>query len=120
MSSGDWRDQWEQHGDREREKLDRMSGGELCARVEAGQWGDYYQIWPALATRATLAEAGWILFAVIESASDMLPRYHAATALLELLGESRWTEAELAAEHGREKHLPQLAAVLEQRIGPRR
>jgi hypothetical protein len=120
MGSGEWRETWEQHADKEQGKLEGLSVRELCARIHARKLGDYYQIWQAVAKRATLPEVGWILYGVLESDMEYLHRYHCAEALLQLMGAKSPTAVELSAEWGRAKNLPLLASVLEQRIGPRR
>jgi hypothetical protein len=120
MASGDWRQEYEHHADIEGAKVDKMSVRELCARIQAGKVGDYYQIWRAIGERGTLPEAGWLLFSVLESDMESLHRYHCASALLRLLGEQRMTAAELSAEWGRANNMPTIAALLEQKIGPRR
>jgi hypothetical protein len=120
MSSRDWRDTWEQHGHKERSKMDTISIRELCARIRARKADDYYQIWRTIAQRATLPEVGWLLCEVLESDMDYLHRYHCAEALLHLTGARSPTPVELSAEWGRTKNVPLLASMLEQRIGPRR
>lgn len=120
MDEGNWRETWEQHADQERDVLDEVSVSELVERVQAGQFGDYYRIWYALADHAKLNDVGWVLFSVLESEADYLDRYHCAAALLRLMGEKRLQAVELSAEWGRAKNLGPVGKALEQRIGPRR
>src|SRR5438445_10660385 len=119
MPSNDWRATWDQHADHARDTLHDLPISELIARVKSGQWGDYYTIWSAIASRAQLSEVGWLLFSVLESSAAYLHRYHCATALLRLLGETRLQAVDVSAEWGRVKNLGPLAHVLEHRMGPR-
>lgn len=120
MSYADWREEYDQHADVERAQLDKVPIHDLYARVQARDLGDCYQIWGTIAARANLTEVGWMLFDVLESDLDYLHRYHCADALLHLLGEKQLTAVDLSAEWGRTKNLPTVAALLDQRIGPRR
>jgi hypothetical protein len=119
MPSNDWCTTWDQHADQERDTLSDLPVSDLIARVKSGQFGDYYTIWSTIAGRAQLPEVGWTLFSVLESSVAYLHRYHCATALLRLLGETRLQAVDLSAEWGRVKNLGPLASVLEQQIGPR-
>jgi hypothetical protein len=120
MSSGDWRETWEQHADGARKKLDAMSIRELCTRIQAGKVDDYHQVWQTIAERATLSEVGWFLYSILESDREYLDRYHCAAALLHLLNERQLTAVDLSAGWGKDKNLPTIASLLEQRIGPRK
>jgi hypothetical protein len=86
MTYAEFQERWEANSKAERARYDAMPVAELLTRVECGDFGDYYNIWRALADRATLREAGWILFSVLESDLDYLHRYHCAAALLKLVG----------------------------------
>jgi len=119
MPANDWRATWDQHADHERDTLHDLPLRELIARVQSGQFGDYDTIWSAIVDRAQLPEVGWTLFAVLESSVAYLHRYHCATVLLRLLGETRLQAVDVATEWGRVKNLGSLAHVLVQRIGPR-
>src|SRR5262245_31038710 len=119
MSPEHWRDAWDRDAERERAAMRGLPVDTLLRRVTTGQFGDYHTIWPAIAERATLPEAGWLLLSVLESGADYTSRYHCAAALLALLHDETWQPVELAAEWGRSKNLPDVRRALEARIGPR-
>jgi len=119
--SGEWRDEWDRHATAENDGMDHLPIAWLVERVRRGEYGDYHTIWHALARRASLHEAGWALFAVLERPIDYLHRYHAASALLELLGNTSLPVVALSSGPP-EKIAPRLrevAALLEAKIGPR-
>lgn len=115
-----WQDAWEAQARGELDALRARPVAELLGLVRAGRFGGYYVLWDAIAERATLAEAGWALFAVLETDADSLDRYHCADALLRLLGGEAWEPAQLTAgdEQARQAQLAQLRAELERRVGP--
>jgi len=86
MSYAQFQEHWEQEADKERERYDARPVSELLADIRAGKYGNYYQIWPSLGTRAKLAEAGSLLFSILESPADYLIRYHCAAALISIAG----------------------------------
>lgn len=90
----------------------------LLLRVEAGDLGTHYQIWPAIARRATLEQAGGILYRFVRSDADYLNRYHCAEALLTLLGFDDLEAADLTVEHRHpERALERVRAELQSRLG---
>jgi hypothetical protein len=119
MGAENWRDRWDAEAQHELERCRDLPVARLLELVQARQFGEYYTIWTAIAERATLPDAGWRLFSLLESDADYHQRYHCARALLRLLDETRWQPVELSAEWGRSKHLDDLCQMLERRIGPR-
>lgn len=115
-----WQEAWEAHARRELDDLRARPVPELLRLVRAGRFGGYFVLWDAIAERATLAEAGWPLFAVLVSNADYLDRYHCASALIKLLGTRDWGPVQLTAgeEEERQAHLIQLRTELEHRVGP--
>ena len=83
-----WKEQYEDAGTAEKERYVQTSVEHLLQAVQRGQFGDYHQIWYALAENATLEQAGWTLYHVLASPIDYLHRYHAAAALIQLLGKA--------------------------------
>lgn len=116
-----WREIWEEHAEQERAKQDITPVSELLKQVEQGDYGNYYGIWKAIAKRAKLKQAGWILFAVLERDIDYLHRYHCAEALVRLLGrKAPFTAVELSADiPERAANIARLRELLEQRLGSR-
>jgi len=49
--TNDWREEWEDHAERDRQKLDAISVEKLLEKVRTGQYGDYYNIWYSIAER---------------------------------------------------------------------
>ncbi|MBK7972973.1 MAG: hypothetical protein IPK07_06725 [Deltaproteobacteria bacterium] len=120
MSYADFQRQYEIESEKERAGYDREPIGALLGRIRARRLGGQYQLWYAIAARASLAEAGWLLFDFVSGDAEYLDRYHAANALLALLG---WTDLEAAdltvAHRSPEKHLAAARGELERRIGAR-
>ena len=83
-----WKEQYEDAAGDEKKRLSNTDVESLLQNVRQGQYGDYRQIWYALAEKATLEQAGWTLYTVLASPIDYLHRYHAAAALLKLLEKS--------------------------------
>jgi hypothetical protein len=119
MTSQHWRDLWDEHADAERQAQDPLPVGKLLEAVRRRKFGDYYTLWYAIAAKATLVEAGWILLDVLESDIDYLHRYHCAAALLQLIGDLKFEPVELSATHfPLAGNLAQVRRVLEVRLGP--
>jgi len=121
MTYAEFQERWEARAKAELANYAAMPVAELLARIEARELGDYYMIWPALAERATLAEAGWILFRMLESDLDYYHRYHCAAALLRLAGieDAREEPAHYSAEevHDVAGNLRRLRHLIAERIG---
>lgn len=114
----DWQTLWEQHALEERARLENVPVHELLEAVRLGRCGDYFAIWGAISSRATLAEAGWILLGVLEREPDDLLRYHCAQGLLSMLGMPGLRAADLCRESpGCGSALETLRAELLRRIG---
>jgi hypothetical protein len=116
-----FQERWEAGAKAELARYSALPAPELLTRGESRQLGDYYMIWPALAERATLHEAGWILFRVLQSDLDYFNRYHCATALLSLVGiddPSEWAAHYSAHEvHDVARNLDRLRELITERIG---
>ncbi|GAB3704959.1 hypothetical protein GCM10027592_36880 [Spirosoma flavus] len=85
--SYDWREQYEQAAGNEKDRYATLAVTDLLQRIERGDYGDYNMIWHTLAEEATLQQAGWTMFRVLQrDAVDYLIRCNCAEALLELLG----------------------------------
>ncbi len=120
MSYAEFQRQYELESEKERAGYDREPIGALLGRVRSRRLGAQYQLWYAIAARASLAEAGWLLFDFVSGANEYLDRYHAATALLTLLGRRDLEAADLTVAHRSPgTHLAGVRAELERRIGAR-
>ncbi len=121
MTYADFQKHWEAGARAELESYTAMPVAELLTRIEEGRLGHYYMIWPALADRATLHEAGWILFRLLESDLDYFNRYHCAAALLRLAGIEDESEepAHYSAHevHDVDRNLRRLRNRIAERIG---
>ncbi|HEY4416285.1 MAG TPA: hypothetical protein VGO57_11385 [Verrucomicrobiae bacterium] len=84
MSYAQFQEHWEQEADKERLIYDVRPVAELLADVRVKRFGNYYQIWTSIGSRASLAEAGSLLADVLESDVDYLNRYHCAAALISI------------------------------------
>jgi len=119
----EFQQQYEDDAGREFAALSALPVAKLLDRVRAGKFGDFYhQLWPAIASKATLAEAGWVLFDVLESKADYLHRYHCAAALIKLAGTplAAMTPVMLSVEKAptTKENLETVRNVLTQLIGP--
>lgn len=120
MSYADFQRQYEHEAGKERAGYDREPIGALLERVRSRRLGGHYQLWYAIGARASLAEAGWLLFEFVSGPDEYLDRYHAATALLTILGRSDLEAADLTVAHrSPETHLADVRAELERRVGAR-
>src|SRR5690349_24600340 len=97
MERRDWRDDWERAAEKERAHYDGLPVNVLMKKVRRARFGDYYTVWYSIAERATLAEAGWVLFAIVVSDAPYLVRYHGAAALVRLLKTADFEAIELSA-----------------------
>jgi hypothetical protein len=86
MSYAEYQERFELEAGKERERYDARPVSELLADIRAGRFGSYYSIWYSLGARATLSEAGSLLFSILESPADYLVRYHCAAALISIAG----------------------------------
>lgn len=111
-----WKDIWEQQAQAERETMDRPPLADLLDDARRGRWGNYYNRWDAIADRATLQQAGWILMDVLESAEDYLIRDHCAAAPIKLMSRTDVEPVELSADWpSRPERLAHVKADLQQR-----
>ena len=114
----EFQERWEQQAGAEFEQYVGRPAAALVADVQAGRYGEHYQLWRALAARATLAEAGGPLVGVLRGRAPYLVRYHAAAALLELLGSHEVHPVDLAADRPqRAAAIDAIEAALRDRLG---
>jgi hypothetical protein len=108
---------WEQAAGAEYDGYVAQPVAALIEAARAGRYGEYYQLWRAIGTRATPAEAGWTLLEVLRRDDPYLVRYHAAGALLALLGPQELEPVDLAAERpGRAANLDAVVRILRERL----
>jgi hypothetical protein len=96
MTAGDdpppfenWKEAWEWHAVKAAEAFAAESEESLLAKIQAGQYDPYYQIWYSLREIGTLATCAPVLLEVLRREKGewlMLARYHCAAALFHLLG----------------------------------
>ncbi len=120
-----WQEQYENAADSEGDSYSEMPLEQVLHQIKQGSYGDYYSIWRDVENRATLAEAGWLLYEVLHRDIDYLIRCNAAEALLTLLGCTDVMEnldrAVALTAHTVEERAPNLTALkqeLEEKIGP--
>lgn len=82
----DWQEEYENAADKERQYYDELPVEHLLSLVSDGQYGNYNTIWHSLEERATLKQAAWVLFVVLNTDEEYLTRCNCAEALLYLLG----------------------------------
>ncbi len=114
-----WKDLWEKYSAEETARMEAMSASRLLDDIRAGHFGNYYSIWRVVGRKATLEEAGWTLYEVLETDIDYLYRYHCAAALLKLMGMDDLQPVDLSGSHSAVKdNLRMVRSALEGRIGP--
>jgi hypothetical protein len=97
MSNADFQDTWERAADAEHNACLARPIGDLVDDARAGRYGEYHQLWRAIAARATLPQAGPVLMEVLRRDVDYLVRYHAGAALIHLLATRKFKPAQLSA-----------------------
>lgn len=108
MTYAEFQKDWEEAAGAEYDWYLSLPPDELLWAVKDRAYGECYQLWRAIATVATLVDAGPVLLEVTRRDSEeYLIRYHAASALLTLLGTSDFEAVHLAKES------PQRAANLD-------
>ena len=110
MTYAEFQADWEREAHAEYEAYMRRPSEALISDAEYSRYGEYYQLWRAIAARTTLASAGKVLFDVLHRDDPYLVRYHAAKALLSLLGTTEFEPVDLSGNR------PRRAANLE-RVG---
>ena len=117
MTYAEFQARWERGAEAEFDAYMRRSGAELVADAQAGRHGEYYQLWRAMAARATLAQAGRVLLDVVRRGSTYLVRYHSAVALLALIGTTEFDPVDLTAGRpGEATRLDTLERLLHERL----
>jgi hypothetical protein len=121
MGYAEFQADWERAAAAEYEQYLSLTGVALLAQVRSRTYGECYQIWRAVAARATLAQAGWALLDVLRRDSEpYLIRYHAAGALLALLGAPVFQPVELSRDYPqRAQNLDTVEGILKERLPPR-
>jgi hypothetical protein len=98
----------------------RCSAAGLVADARAGRYGGCYQLWRAIAARASLPLAGQVLLEILRRSEPYLVRYHAAKALLALLSTTQFAAVDLAADRpDRQARLDLVDRMLRERLDPR-
>jgi hypothetical protein len=98
----------------------RCSAAGLVADARAGRYGGCYQLWRAIAARASLPLAGQVLLEILRRPEPYLVRYHAAKALLALLSTTQFAAVDLAADRpDRQARLDLVDRMLRERLDPR-
>lgn len=115
MTYADFQADWEREAHAEYEACLRRPPEGLVSDAELGRYGEYYQLWRAIAARATLASAGRVLFDVLHRDDPYLVRYHAAKALLSLLGTTEFEPVDLSGSRAqRAANLERVGEMLQQ------
>jgi hypothetical protein len=120
MSYAEFQEDWERAAGEEYDRYLAMPSTALIWEVRDRRYGECYQLWRAISAVSTLADAGRALLDVVRRDSEeYLVRYHAAAALLALLGTSIFEPVDLSGD--RPQRAANIAAVeemLRERIGP--
>jgi membrane protease YdiL (CAAX protease family) len=98
MSDPEFQDDWERAADAEHRAYAERPPAALLDDARAGRYGEYYQLWRAIAARTTLHDAGAVLIDVLRRDAPYLVRYHAAAALIQLLGTTTFEPVDLSAD----------------------
>lgn len=117
MTYAEFQRDWEHAADSEYTSYSRRPVAELIADARAGRYGEYYQLWRVIAARATLATAGDVLLEILRRHEPYLVRYHAAAALLALLGPVPFEPVELSARPDRVARIDAVEKMVRERSG---
>ncbi len=118
MNSNDWRDKWEQDATAERRRQDKTPVAQLLADIQHKKFGEHYGIWYSVGERATLQQAGWILFNILQSDVDYLHRYHCAAALIKLAWLKQFEPVQLSGgNHPYRENLQRVEEILKEQLG---
>ena len=82
MTYAEFQERWEKASAAEKQKYDSSSIKKLISLVENHDYGNYYQIWYSLGSRAKIENVGPLLINILKSDEDYLIRYHCASCLL--------------------------------------
>ncbi len=114
----DWREEWEDQADQDWQRLEGIPVEKLLEQVNSGKYGNYYNVWYAIAERSSLKDAGWVLFDILNKKIDYLYRYHCAAALLSLLKVTHIQPVQLSGEnHNIAENITAVRSLLEKAIG---
>lgn len=117
MTYADFQAHWERGAGAEYDAYMSRTAEELVADARAGRHGEYYQLWRAMAARTTLPQSGPVLLDVLRENSAYLVRYHAAAALLALLGTTEFDPVDLSARRpGEVARLEVIDRLLHERL----
>jgi hypothetical protein len=117
MTYAEFQADWERTAAAEYDAYMRRSAAGLVTDARAGRYGECYQLWRAIAARATLPLAGQMLLEVLRRDDPYLVRYHAAQALLGLLGLSEFSPVDLSADRaGQQVRLDAVERILRERV----
>ncbi len=118
-----FQEEYEAESDRAFAALSAVPIQTLLDRVREADFGKSYSLWHVIGAKATLPQAGWILFDVLNSPADYLNRYHCAAALIKISGPllAEFTPVTLTVEklHPMRENLAKVQAKLLATIGPR-
>ena len=98
MSYAEFQADWERAAGAEYDRYVELPVAELIADVIARRYGECHQHWRAIAAKVMLAEAGWVLLAVLRGEDPYLVSSHAAVALLALVCTQEFEPVQLSAE----------------------
>ena len=82
MTYAEFQEHWEKASISEKQKYDAELIDKLISLVENHNYGDYYQIWYSLGSRAKIENVGPLLINILKSDEEYLTRYHCASCLL--------------------------------------
>lgn len=115
-----WHDAYEDAAEAEARRWREASDAALLGAIRAGQTGDYFTLWTEASRRPRTPALCWALFDVLtRPARPYLERYHAAAALLELLGSTVFEAVELSAPWPEvPANLQRMQAIVTETVGP--
>ena len=117
MTYADFQAHWEQAAGAEYDAYLQQPVADLVADARDGRYGEFYQLWRAIAARATLPLAGEVLLEVLHRDAPYLVRYHAAQALLEMLSTTAFDPVNLSGSRaGQEARLEAVSRLLQERL----
>jgi hypothetical protein len=89
LSKMHWKERWEYEAGRVHRELSALDEETLLRRIENGHDDGYFQIWHVIGEKGTVEHAAPVLWQYLKDHPGegyMLPRYHCAAALFQILG----------------------------------
>jgi hypothetical protein len=86
MTYAEFQERWEIEAGKESDSYMALSTADLTHRIQHGEYGQYFTIWPAVAAKCDLSAVVDKMLEILRSDLDYLIRYNCAEALISMSG----------------------------------